>query len=197
MRKRQLDSGVILQIVGNAALSCVRYTIHARYETRRHTSKEKERGKEGEGKRMKRKRSAYRRAVEQGMQIYRRLPRTGTPKPGPGERRWEARPEVRLDLPRGSAHPPHGEDVRYTRNSGVPGYRCEKRAFTEQQELDLAGGALAISAEVLVDLLGPLGGLLLAGGAHGAAHPRALAGDGLLSARRRDGNDDDDVDDND
>lgn len=69
-----------------------------------------------------------------------------------------------------------------------------RRAFTEQQELDLAGGALAISAEVLVDLLGALGGLLLAGGAHGAAHPRA--GDGLLSARRRDGNDDD-VDDND
>lgn len=149
---------------------------------------------------MKRKRSAYRRAVEQGMQIYRRLPRTGTSKPGPGERRWEARPEVRprLDLPIRSAHPPHGRGhVRYTRNSGVPGYRCEKRAFTEQQELDLAGGALAISTQVLVDLLGPLGGLLLAGGAHGAAHPRALAGDGLLSARRRDGNDDNDVDDND
>jgi len=56
------------------------------------------------------------------------------------------------------------------RGIGGPGSPGE-RAFTEQQELDLAGGPLAISAEVLVDLLGPLGGLLLAGGAHGAAHP--------------------------
>lgn len=114
-----------------------------------------------------------------------------------GARGPEVRPCLDLAYDRRSARPPR---ARMLGTRGIREYRvigCEKRAFTEQQELDLAGGALAISTEVLVDLLGPLGGLLLAGGAHGAAHPRALAGDSLLSARRRNGNDDGDVNDND
>ena len=41
--------------------------------------------------------------------------------------------------------------------------------LTEQEELDLPGGLLSVPPELLVDLLGPLGRLLLQG-AHRATH---------------------------
>lgn len=92
------------------------------------------------------------------MQIFHRLPKNRNREPG-------------------FLHPSSSWVLK--ESEGTP----RESALTEQQELDLAGGSLAISAEVLVDLLGPLGRLLLAGGAHGAAHPCALAGDGSALSR--------------
>lgn len=42
--------------------------------------------------------------------------------------------------------------------------------LTEQQELDLAGGAFPVRAKVLVDLLRSLGGGLFTGRANSTAH---------------------------
>lgn len=192
---------MILQDSGlRGAFGSVRRVRGVRYAIRDKTTyEEKESGREGrkEGERNERREGdrRNRRAVEQGVRAYRRLPRTGTPEIGIGRTMVggkRARKSPGRYSVRALVYTTFRVRISYTGDAwctGIGECRVLGRAFTEQQELDLAGGALAISAEVLVDLLGPLGGLLLAGGAHGAAHPRALAGDGLLSARRRDGND--------